>query len=214
MNKFKSILVAAVATAALTSPALATGGVKVYLPIDQAQWSAVYADLDLYGAWIDGDVTASSVAIGNNAAIKTATSSAIYIRQLMVADVGATLDSNLKGVGGDVGLTVAGICNNASVSGGGGGNSTVKALQQCNTLDPYAIANVAAEGVGGDFTLTAAAIGNNMSATITGNLDGAVNQRNVSAVYSNVNAAVSSVGGDVAATAAAIGNNISITQGY
>lgn len=214
MSKIKSIIVAAIATATLASPALATGTLNVVLPTTQAQWADVFANLNLYGKWIDGDVTATVAAMGNNLSVDSAASTYVHIDQHMMAEVGATLNSGLKGVGGDVDLSAIGICNNASVTASGGGSNIIGAGQYCNTFDPFAVANVVAQGVGGDYSVTAASMANNMVADVTGNLNGTFVQRNVSAVYANVNAAVADVGGNVTAQAIAIGNNLSIKQGY
>jgi hypothetical protein len=212
---FKLTLTAFGAAVALsaTTPALALDNDIRARP--QLNLNSVFADLSLYGKWIGGDVRGTSVAIGNNFVTEAAGSTAWYNDQLMLADVGATLNAKLKDVHGDVDLQVVGICNNAALNVTESGYSEAWSRQRCDTLDPYAIANVGAFGVGGDVSVSAAAIANNLAVdATTGQLHAGFVQANASAVYANVNAVVADVGGDVTASAIAIGNNASITSRF
>ncbi len=212
---FKLTLTALGAAAVLSAmtPAMAFDNDIRSMP--QRNYNNVYADLTLFGKWIGGDVRATSAAIGNNFVATAAGSTLWRNDQLMLNDVGATLNAKLKGVHGDVDLSVVGICNNAALNVTESRYSEAWSHQRCATLDPFATANVGAFGVGGDVSISAAAIANNLTIDVqSSELTAHFAQANASAVYATVNAAVADVGGDVTASAIAIGNNASITQRF
>jgi len=180
----------------------------------QFNYAPVFAKLELFAKWVGGDLRASSIAIGNNFTAETDGSTRILTQQTQLSPVGAELKAQIKDAG-SVDLTVAGICNNASIENEQSHTTSIDNVQRCNTTDPYAYSDVYANLVGGDFGLSNVAIGNNLSIDMAAANSWVGNtQANAGAVYASVNAAVENVGGAVDVTVAAIGNNASITQRF
>ncbi len=219
MRKMYAFMIAGTAALASSGAAMAGGKSHEYQNhirnLAQITTAPIYANLHLYAGWVGGDLRGTAAAIGNNASIATEGSTVFENNQRQLGDVGAMLSAHAYGVGGDVELTAIAICNNARVVNTKSGGTAVGSLQACNTLDPWAYADVSLDGVGGDATVTAAAIANNLA--IEGETAGVSLynwQFNPATVYAETNVNFHDVAGDATASAVAIGNNLSVDTGF
>jgi hypothetical protein len=213
MNMFAKALLAGAVAVMAASPANATRtGFADHLGNIQNNFATSYSHLLVHGEWLGG-LRATSAAIGNNGSLNITGNFYLYNAQTQLADVGATLKAYVQGVHGDATLQAIGICNNFSATNTQTNMSVVDSLQRCNTLDPFAVANVNLSDVGGDAAISAVAIGNNFSmSTSAPVIETQIVQVNAAATYSGIVANVSNIAGDVTITSAAIGNNTSITS--
>ena len=211
MKQTKTILAATVAAFAISGSAMASDGTFAVSANNwQYNWSTVFARAIFSGFNIGGDFKASTVAIGNNWISETDGSTRILTQQHQLADLGATTKGTLTNVGGDIDLSAATICNNASLTTHKSSSTSIDNVQRCNTTDPFAVVGLYANGVGGNIDLSATTIANNVNvdAGTAGGWFGNT-QANPAAVYASVSVDLNNVGGDVNATVAAVGNNAS-----
>jgi hypothetical protein len=219
MFNIKSILVAGVcATAMMGLAAAGSNKIGTIDSIANLQWNfnTVFTDVELYAEWVQGDLRASSQAVGNNLSIETDDQTRFWNRQYQMADVGASIKATAIGVGGNASFEATGICNNASLDQDGHNRLDAGNDQRCQTLDPYAIVNVNAIGVGGNLDISAAAVANNFTLNSGASVAYVDNfQVNPAAVNANIVSNISDVGGNITVSATAIGNNASINlRGY
>ncbi len=213
MKKTKTILAATVAAFAVCGMAKADSeynvdGFTVLANNWQYNWSTVFARAVFSGFNIAGDFKASTVSIGNNWISETDGSTRILNQQTQLADLGSTTKGPLTNVGGNVDLSAATICNNASMTTGKSGKVSIDNVQKCNTTDPFAVVGLAGNSIGGNIDLSATTIANNVAidAETAGGWFGNT-QANPANVYAAVEVDLNNVGGDVNATVAAVGNN-------
>ena len=148
MKKTKTILAATVAAFAVCGMAKADSeynvdGFTVLANNWQYNWSTVFARAVFSGFNIAGDFKASTVSIGNNWISETDGSTRILNQQTQLADLGSTTKGPLTNVGGNVDLSAATICNNASMTTGKSGKVSIDNVQKCNTTDPFAVVGLA-----------------------------------------------------------------------
>ncbi len=209
MNKTRTILAATVAAFAISGSAMASDSTFTVVSNNwQYNRSTVFAHATFQGFNIGGDFKASTVAIGNNWISETDGSTRLLTQQTQWADLGATTKGTLTNVGGDIEMSAATICNNASVTVRQAAITSIDNVQRCNTIDPFSVVGLYANGVGGDIDLSATTIANNIS--IDAGSAGAFfrnEQVSPSEVYASVAVDLSNVNGNVGMNVAAVANN-------
>jgi len=210
-------------TVSLAVPAHATSakGGEMYHRFEQWQGVAAssFANLHLYAFWVEGSVTASAIAIGNNFSGSYDTNGGrVGMSGVQRVGVGlfqgAEVDAKVSDVHGNVDLSAIAICNNSNTKVTGAHEFGVESYQLCTPIDPFAGINGTLNNVGGNVSLAAVAIANNFSIDAEATnfnasyLNAQVNTAPANAV---INASMANVGGDVSASAVAIGNNMSVT---
>ena len=219
-------IAAATSILALTiaaAPALAEDDV-VNADIVNGQLNLGHAisDLNVTAYEVEGEVNATSAAIGNSFSGEFADQAQVNNYQRVRANIISTMYANIEN-SGDVNLTAAAVGNTASVHSHGGvpcphdpedcpelhAELSLTNGQQVDYVDPAAFLYVTASGVG-SVNGTAAAIGNSLSveaAGVSNSIDSY--QRMSGPTGSMVNANISDAEG-VNLTSAAVANTVSV----
>ncbi len=175
----------------------------------QLNFGDVWATLDAKTHNIDTDVAAVVSAVGNNAMVVTMSNTIVENDQNQLGNVGAELNANASGVGGDAIFSATALCNGATISTDPD-VTAVRNNQNCGATDTLAEVNVQAHNIGGGVGVAATAVANQIQ--IDSNADRfPVNtfQQNISGVHANVNANISRAAA-ASLQASAVGNTVQI----
>lgn len=160
---------------------------------------------------VQGDVGAQSVAAGNVLDVTTMNDTYVTNEQYAsTVNISSSLSSNVKNVGGSVGLQSQAVCNSASISTDPT-TTQIYSNQECMAQDPSSTINSVAQNIGGDLSIASSALGNSFAADSNApNMPVETHQINHSSTYSTVNASAYNVNGSVGVSSAAIGNNAQV----
>lgn len=211
MKRTAALLTAGSALLMLTAgPSFAEDSSEGALIVNgQVNLAPVFSELNATIETVEGDASAQASAAGNAVTIITNTDTTVANNQYQGADVGAWMYAKVGGVGGDVSLTSAAVCNSASVSTDPR-LTKVDSVQKCTADDPYATAIADVSNVGGLVGINATAVANQIEVDSDAARFPVNNwQENRSGTFANVNARVNNVGG-VGISASAVGNTAQI----
>jgi hypothetical protein len=179
---------------------------------NQTQLQAMTSTVNTEAMGIQGDFVGQSVAGGNALDVTTMQDSWVTTKQYTAGDATATLNGNVKNIGGSAQLTAQAFCNDANISTDPT-TTDVYSEQECAAKDPSATMNATANNIGGDFQSASIAMANNFQEdTNAPNAPVQNYQINHSAVTATNNTNIYSVKGSAAVIGSAIGNNAQIVH--
>jgi hypothetical protein len=180
---------------------------------NQTQLQSVTSTVNTEAIEIPGDFTAQSVAGGNTLDVTTMQDSWVTNNQYTASpDISATLNGNVKNIGGSASLLSQSFCNDATVSTDPS-TTDVYNQQECAARDPSATVNVTAQNIGGDFQSMAITAGNSFEEDTNAPYAPVQNyQVNSSALTATNNTNVYNVKGSAAVVGSAIGNSAQIVH--
>jgi len=206
MNTLAKTLIAGTALSILTLPAFAADYGNAEIINGQLNFAPVWSTLNTTIDTVDGDVGVASQAVGNTVNIFTMSNTWVENNQVQNGNVGAEVNIEATGVGGNLLIGATALCNGASVSTDPD-VTAVNSNQVCGAKDPAATVNADVSNVAGGVGIAAMAVSNQIQVDSNAN-NFPMNswQENRAGTYSTVNATISNVGAvDLQSTA--VGNS-------
>lgn len=222
--KRRLMITTAVLACSLALPAFGQDDIANSVVINgQLNLGDVWSSLNVTARNVDGDVDATSAAIGNSFSANLGDHSEVDNFQRVWGVIGSEVNVDLRNVG-DVNVTSAAVGNTASIHSHGNvpcpnDPSDCPELRaelalnnrQAVEIDPFSLLNLTANGVG-NVNGTSAAIGNSLSVDIGGPNNSITSwQGSAAETTSIVNATINGAG-SVSLTSAAVANTVSIDQ--
>ncbi|MEY4880268.1 MAG: hypothetical protein RJB62_1737 [Pseudomonadota bacterium] len=190
----------------LTVPAFAADYGNAEIINGQLNLAPVWSTLNTTIDTVDGDAAAMAQGVGNTVNIFTMSNTYVDNNQVQIGNVGAEVDIEATGVGGDLLIGATALCNGASISTDPD-VTAVNSNQLCGAKDPSATVNADVSDVAGGVGIAAMAVSNQIQVDSNAN-NFPMNsyQENRAGTYATVNATISNVGAvDLSSTA--VGNS-------